>query len=118
MKRDHIPDLGQILWYTTGTLAALLFEVVAAYQYLNEQTIPSQRVTRICNALDLLQSIGAHPSTRFHFLRSQIPIYVYPFLLTRNECSNLEHLRIASLGIISALVKVIAYTLKYIMITY
>lgn len=97
-----------MLWYTTGAIAALLFEIVSAYQYVTPPTMSLPQVTRLCNALALLQCVGAHHSTRSQFLQAQIPLYMYPFLHNANKCRNFEHLRLTSLGVIGALVKVCA----------
>lgn len=115
-RRDIIHDLGPMLWHTTGTIAALLFEIVSTYQYVNPPTMSLQQVTRLCNALALLQCVGAHPDTRSQFLKAQIPLYMYPFLHIANKCRNFEHLRLTSLGVIGALVKVIIELLKLITI--
>ncbi|XP_022180529.1 CCR4-NOT transcription complex subunit 9 [Myzus persicae] len=104
-RRDIIHDLGPIIWHTTGTIAALLFEIVSTYQFVNPPTMSLQQVTRLCNALALLQCVGAHPDTRSQFLKAQIPLYMYPFLHNANKCRNFEHLRLTSLGVIGALVK-------------
>lgn len=98
-----------MLWYATGVIAALLFEIVSTYQYVNPPTMTYSQVTRLCNALALLQSVGAHPNTRSKFLKAQIPLYMYPFLHNANKCRNFEHLRLTSLGVIGALVKVYAF---------
>jgi len=105
-RRDIIHDLGPMIWHTTGTIAALLFEIVSTYQFVNPPTMSLQQVTRLCNALALLQCVGAHPDTRSQFLKAQIPLYMYPFLHNANKCRNFEHLRLTSLGVIGALVKV------------
>lgn len=95
-----------MLWHTTGTIAALLYEIVSTYQFVNPPSMSLPQVTRLCNALALLQCVGAHPDTRSQFLKAQIPLYMYPFLHNANKCRNFEHLRLTSLGVIGALVKV------------
>lgn len=40
-------------------------------------------------------------------LAAQIPLYLYPFLNTQNKTKQYEYLRLTSLGVIGALVKVI-----------
>jgi len=104
-RRDIIHDLGPILWHSTGTIAALLFEIVCTYPYINPPSLSLEQVTRLCNALALLQSVGSHPGTRSLFLKAQIPLYLYPFLHNANKCRNFEHLRLTSLGVIGSLVK-------------
>jgi len=105
-RRDIIHDLGPLLWHTTGIISVLLFEITSTYTYIKPPTLSLPQVTRLCNALALLQSVGAHPATRSHFLKAQIPLFMYPFLHNANKCRNFEHLRLTSLGVIGALVKV------------
>ncbi|XP_018651057.1 putative suppression of tumorigenicity [Schistosoma mansoni] len=64
---------------------------------------------RVCNALALLQCLASHPETRNEFLKANIPLYLYTFLNTNNRTRPFEYLRLTSLGVIGALVKVSAY---------
>ena len=61
---------------------------------------------RVCNALALLQCVASHADTRQPFLAAQIPLYLYPFLNTQSKSRPFEYLRLTSLGVIGALVKV------------
>jgi len=60
----------------------------------------------VCNALALLQCVASHPETRSHFLLAHIPFFLYPFLHTVSKTRPFEYLRLTSLGVIGALVKV------------
>jgi CCR4-NOT transcription complex subunit 9 len=60
---------------------------------------------RVCNALALLQCVASHPETRTLFLKAHIPLYLYPFLNTATKTRPFEYLRLTSLGVIGALVK-------------
>lgn len=80
---------------------------------------------RVCNALALLQCVASHHDTRSLFLHgffifnflffslkflnilAHIPLYLYPFLNTSSKTRPFEYLRLTSLGVIGALVKVI-----------
>ena len=62
---------------------------------------------RVCNSLALLQCVASHPETRSLFLQAHIPIFLYPFLhTTLSKTRPFEYLRLTSLGVIGALVKV------------
>lgn len=61
---------------------------------------------RVCNALALLQCVASHPETRSHFLLAHVPLFLYPFLHTVSKTRPFEYLRLTSLGVIGALVKV------------
>lgn len=95
-----------MLWDATGVIAALLFEIVNAYQYLSPPTITELQVMRLCNTLALLQCVAAHPSTWLHFIQAQLPLYIYPYIQNTNQTRNFEHLRLATLGVIGSLIKV------------
>jgi hypothetical protein len=59
----------------------------------------------VCNALALLQCVASHPDTRTLFLNAHVPLFLYPFLNTASKTRPFEYLRLTSLGVIGALVK-------------
>ena len=105
-KRESFPDLAPILWHSVGTVAALLQEIVSIYPLLTPPTLTAHASNRVCNALALLQCVASHGETRQPFLNAQIPLYLYPFLNTQSKSRPFEYLRLTSLGVIGALVKV------------
>ncbi|XP_074590136.1 uncharacterized protein LOC141846044 [Curcuma longa] len=105
-KRDIFHDLAPLLWHSFGSIAALLQEIISIYPYLSPPTLSSTASNRVCNALALLQSVASHSETRVHFLEAHIPLYLYPFLNTTSKTRPFEFLRLTSLGVIGALVKV------------
>jgi CCR4-NOT transcription complex subunit 9 len=105
-KRESFADLAPILWHSTGTVAALLQEIVSIYPLLTPPTLTAHASNRVCNALALLQCVASHADTRQPFLAAQIPLYLYPFLNTQSKSRPFEYLRLTSLGVIGALVKV------------
>lgn len=98
-------DLAPILWHTCGTIAALLQEIVTIYPLLSPPALTAQASNRVCNALALLQCVASHQDTRSLFLNAHIPLYLYPFLNTVSKNRPFEYLRLTSLGVIGALVK-------------
>lgn len=104
-KRELYPDLAPILWHSFGTIAALLQEIVAIYPSLSPPQLTAHASNRVCNALALLQCVASHPESRSLFLNAQIPLYLYPFLNTTSKHRPFEYLRLTSLGVIGALVK-------------
>ena len=94
-----------MLWYTPGTITALLQEVVAIYPALSPPTLTVPASNRVCNALALLQCVASHAETRALFLGAHIPLYLYSFLSTSSRNKPFEYLRLTSLGVIGALVK-------------
>mmetsp|Transcript_18077 Transcript_18077/g.26145 ORF Transcript_18077/g.26145 Transcript_18077/m.26145 type:complete len:288 (-) Transcript_18077:128-991(-) len=105
-KRESVRDLAPILWRSFGTIAALLQEIVAIYPLMSPPALTAQASNRVCNALALLQAVAAHGQTRGYFLTAHIPLFLYPFLDTHTKSRPFEYLRLTSLGVIGALVKV------------
>lgn len=105
-KRESFPDLAPYLWHSVGTVAGLLQEIVSIYPLLSPPTLTAASSNRVCNALALLQCVASHPDTRQPFLNAQIPLYLYPFLNTQSKSRPFEYLRLTSLGVIGALVKI------------
>lgn len=95
-----------MLWHSFGTAAALLQEIINIYPTINPATLTAHQSNRVCNALALLQCVASHPDTRSVFLQAQIPLFLYPFLHTTSKTRPFEYLRLTSLGVIGALVKV------------
>jgi len=105
-KREYFSDLAPILWYSVGTISALLQEIVSIYPLLVPPVLNAHASNRVCNALALLQCVASHKDTRTSFLNAHIPLYLYPFLNTVSKSRPFEYLRLTSLGVIGALVKV------------
>jgi len=104
-KREIVPDLAPILWCSFGTIACLLQEIVSIYPLLSPPKLKAPASNRVCNALALLQCVASHQETRSLFLSAHIPLYLYPFLNTTSKTRPFEYLRLTSLGVIGALVK-------------
>ncbi|WKA12510.1 hypothetical protein VitviT2T_029885 [Vitis vinifera] len=105
-KRELFQDLAPLLWNSFGTIAALLQEIVSIYPVLSPPNLTPAQSNRVCNALALLQCVASHSETRMLFLNAHIPLYLYPFLNTNSKSRPFEYLRLTSLGVIGALVKV------------
>ena len=105
-KRDMFADLAPILWHSFGVIPALLQEIVSIYPLLSPPSLTNHASNRVCNALALLQCVASHPDTRALFLNAHIPLFLYPFLNTVSKTRPFEYLRLTSLGVIGALVKV------------
>ncbi|XP_013611076.1 PREDICTED: cell differentiation protein RCD1 homolog [Brassica oleracea var. oleracea] len=105
-KREIFHELAPLLWHSVGTTAALLQEIISVYPFLSPPTLTVAQSNRVCNALALCQCVAAHPETKMPFLRAQMPLYLYAFLKTSSKERPFEYLRLTSLGVIGALVKV------------
>lgn len=89
-----------------GVMSALLQEITQVYPFLLPSTLSAHASNRVCNALALLQCVASHSETRSLFLNAHIPLFLYPFLNTTSKTRPFEYLRLTSLGVIGALVKV------------
>ena len=105
-KREGFADLAPVLWHSYGTIAALLQEIISIYPMLSPPTLSPHASNRVCNALALLQCVASHPETKAKLMNAHIPLYLYPFLNTVSRHRPFEYLRLTSLGVIGALVKV------------
>ena len=105
-KRETFPELAPYLWHSFGTISALLQEIASIYPMLNPPSLTAQASNRVCNALALLQCVASHYETRGLFLKAHVPLFLYPFLNTMSRTRPFEYLRLTSLGVIGALVKV------------
>uniref|UniRef100_A0ACD5XI56 Uncharacterized protein n=1 Tax=Avena sativa TaxID=4498 RepID=A0ACD5XI56_AVESA len=107
-KREMFQDiLAPLLWHSFGTIAALLQEIISIYPALSPPaTLSPGASNRVCNVLALFQCVASHPETRMLFLDAQIPYFLYPFLNIKIKTKPFEYLRLTSLGVIGALVKV------------
>jgi len=116
-KREQFDDLALVLWHSFGVMAVLLQEIVAVYPALSPPSLTAHVSNRVCNALALLQCVASHSETRQLFLNAHIPLFLYPFLNTTAKTRPFEYLRLTSLGVIGALVKVRPYprVFKYVL---
>jgi CCR4-NOT transcription complex subunit 9 len=105
-KREAYVNLAPILWHSYGVMPALLQEIVSVYTMLTPPTLTGHASNRVCNSLALMQCVASHHETRNLFLQAHIPLFLYPFLNTTNKSRPFEYLRLTSLGVIGALVKV------------
>ncbi|CAK9020404.1 unnamed protein product [Durusdinium trenchii] len=109
-RRESLQDLAPILWHSWGSVVALIQEIVSIYPHLANSAAQPQLTAnasnRVCNSLALMQCLASHPETRPLFLKAQIPLLLYPFLNTVSADRPFEYLRLTSLGVIGALVKV------------
>jgi len=115
-KREVLPGLAPMMWHSFGTVAVLMQEISQIYPYINPPVLNAAQSKRLCNALALLQCFATHPDTRSAFLLAHMPLYLYPFLHTISE-GPLEYLRLASLGVIGALVKTDEQEVIHFMLT-
>lgn len=94
-KRENFPELAPYLWYSFGTVAALLQEIVSIYPLLSPPALTAHASNRVCNALALLQCVASHPETRGLFLQGKFKAInrVQALHLLANNCSLVHTVR-------------------------
>ncbi|KAJ8639033.1 hypothetical protein MRB53_015727 [Persea americana] len=80
-------------------------EIVTIYRYLSPPALSIDEAKRISDALALFQHVAGHPDTRTPFLNAHLPLYLYPFLSTKDKTPALHQLRFSSLKVIVELIK-------------
>lgn len=104
--KKEIPDMAILLWNSFGTITAMLSEIVNMYASLNPPTLTVNQSVYLCNILALFKCVAGHPETRSHFIKGLLEYYILPFVQTVNESLQFENLRLISLDVFGALVKV------------
>ncbi|PNX59343.1 cell differentiation RCD1-like protein, partial [Trifolium pratense] len=98
-------ELAPLLWNTACIATILLQEIISVYPAISSLQLTHAQSIRVCNVLALLQCLASHPETRMPFINANMPQYFYPFLQSTSKLPQFEYLRVASLGVIGALVK-------------
>lgn len=104
-KKD-MPDMAILLWHSGGTISAMLSEITKIYSSIHPPTLTVEQSFHLCNVLILLKCLAGHPETRSHFISGLLESYILPFLRTEHETLQFENLRLISLDVFGALVKV------------
>ncbi|XP_039690701.1 CCR4-NOT transcription complex subunit 9 [Medicago truncatula] len=105
-KMTSFQELAPLLWNSFGTITILVQEIISIYPTLSSENLTPTQSTRMCDVLALLMCVASHPTTKMSFLNANMHLYLYPFLQTTSELTQYEWLRLGSLGVIGALVKV------------
>ena len=100
---DKNNNLALYLWYSRGTMAVILQEIISVYQYLSTSKLTLEKSNVIYSAISLLKCIASHPETRHEFLESKFLIFLYPFINNTNKAKPYEYLKLSSLSVINAL---------------
>lgn len=104
--KKEMPDMAILLWNSFGTIAAMLSEIVKGYSSINPPTLTVEQSSHLCNVLAVLKCVAGHPETRSHFISGLLESYILPFVQTVNESLQFENIRLLSLDVLGALVKV------------
>ena len=104
--KEKCNNLAIYLWYSGFTMTAFLQEIVNGYQYLNIPNISNEKLNKVKYIISLIQTIALHSKTRKEFLDSQLLVFLYPFLRCSNKNKSYDVIRVTTLSVIAALVKI------------
>jgi len=104
--KEKSNNLGIYLWFSGFTMTAFLQEIINAYQYLNMPNVTNEKFNKVKYIISLIQTIALHPKTRKEFLDSQLLVFLYPFLRCANKNKSYDVIRVTTLSVIAALVKI------------
>ena len=92
--------IGLYLWYSRGTVAVILQELIKLYSYLtitNTKKITSEISHKANNIFFLFQCIASNPVTKKELIESEILVYVLPFLSLTPNSKNTYIIKISTL---------------------
>lgn len=94
------------LWYSGGTLAILLQELIKLYQYLppfNSKKISKESSSKSSYILFLFQCLASNKEIKKKLIETEIIVYIFPFL-SINKISTISlRMRLLALNIINSL---------------
>ena len=101
---DKSKNLPIYLWYSQGTMAILLQEIISTYKHFSSTKLSSEKYSKIRNILLLLTSITSHEEIRHKFIESKMPIFLYPFLNSTSTAKQNEYIKLLTLTVITNLI--------------
>ena len=101
---DKSKNLPIYLWYSQGTMAILLQEIISTYKHFSSTKLSSEKYSKIRNILLLLTSITSHEEIRHKFIESKMPIFLYPFLNSTSTTKQNEYIKLLTLTVITNLI--------------
>ena len=96
------------LWYSGGTMAVILQELIKLYPYLppyNSKRIPNEEYTKTIYIFFLFQALASNPKTKKELIESGILVYVFPFLSINSNSKNSHKIRVSALSMLHTLVE-------------
>ena len=101
---DKSKNLPIYLWYSQGTMAILLQEIISTYKYFSSTKLSLEKYSKIRNLLLLLTSMTSHEEIRYKLIEAKIPIFLYPFLNSTSTAKQNEYIKLLTLTVITNLI--------------
>jgi len=114
MKNLHLYNknpsekIGLYLWYSGGTMAVLLQELIKLYPYLppfNTKKITNETYNKSSHILFFFECLALNPQTKKEFIESGILVYVFPFLSIVPNSKNSFMIRTLTLKMLYTLIE-------------
>lgn len=102
---DKNRNLPIYLWYSQGTMAILLQEVIGTYKFLSSDKLTQENTAKIHAILCLFVSIASHHELKRKFVESKMPIFLYPFLKITSTTKQSEYIKLFTISLMSTLMK-------------
>ena len=103
-KTPGIDGLALLLWHSYGIMTILVDEITQNFPHIPR--ISQRKTRRMVAALGLLQCVASHPETKTVFVRSYIALLPMAILRTAEDGNQMEHVRLAALGVLGSMMKV------------
>ena len=82
-NKNPSEKIGLYLWYSGGTMAVLLQELIKLYQYLppyNSKKITNESYNKAIQIAFFFECVALNPQTKKELIESGILVYIFPFL--------------------------------------
>jgi hypothetical protein len=102
MKHEELgKKISLFLWYSGGTIAVLLQELIKLYQCLSQsKKISDEAYNKTIHVLYLFQCLASNSQTRKELIESGILVFVFPFLSISANSKKSYKIKIAALSIL------------------
>ena len=96
------------LWYSGGTIALLLQELIKLYPYLppfESKQISKKAFDKVIQILSFFQNLAENPKTKKELIESGILVYIFPFLSIMSTTKKNYLIKVSALSVIHSLVE-------------
>ena len=106
-NKNPSEKIGLYLWYSGGTMAVLLQELIKLYQYLppyNSKKITNESYNKAIQIAFFFECIALNPQTKKELIESGILVYIFPFLSIVPNSKNSFMIRTLTLRMLHTLI--------------
>ena len=106
-NKNPSEKIGLYLWYSGGTMAVLLQELIKLYQYLppyNSKKITNESYNKAIQIAFFFECVALNPQTKKELIESGILVYIFPFLSIVPNSRNSLMIRTLTLRMLHTLI--------------